>query len=97
MAPEKKTNVCAVCGSKSVWKMKSTPVEYQGETRHVQIAAWWCTNCDEAVLDGPALQAMTMARAKLKAEVDRRRSLERHGASASLPTPSPGKSRTPNH
>jgi len=70
MATEKKTNVCVECGSKSVWKTKSTPVEYQGETRRVRVAAWWCTNCGEAVLDGPALQTMAMARAKLKAEVD---------------------------
>jgi HTH-type transcriptional regulator / antitoxin MqsA len=64
------TRPCPQCGSKMRFHSKPETIEYKGHTTTISTEAWWCTSCDEGVLEGKALKANETAFMALKAEVD---------------------------
>lgn len=61
---------CPECGSDMRWETRKDSVEYKGRRKSFSTTAWWCESCEEAVLDGPALQVAERAFVELRAEVD---------------------------
>jgi len=45
-------------------------LSYQGHTKSLKTLGWWCSKCEEGILDGAALRANEKAFLELKAEVD---------------------------
>jgi HTH-type transcriptional regulator/antitoxin MqsA len=45
-------------------------VRYLGHVRKLKTLGWWCSQCGEAIFDGPALRAREKAFLELKADVD---------------------------
>jgi HTH-type transcriptional regulator/antitoxin MqsA len=43
---------------------------YRDHEKRIKTQGWWCTSCEEAILDGKALGARERAFLELKAEVD---------------------------
>lgn len=68
---ERKTSkTCPECGGKMRWETRDDSVEYKGHRKAFSTTAWWCESCDEAIIDGPALQIAERAFVELRAEVD---------------------------
>ena len=67
---KKKTQRCPECGGEMRYEKRSDEVTYRGHKRTFDTLGWWCSMCEEVILDGPALQAREKAFLELKAEVD---------------------------
>lgn len=65
-----KTQPCPECGGDMHFEKRADEVVYQGHTRKLKTLGWWCSKCDEAILDGAALRAREKAFLSLKAEVE---------------------------
>ena len=50
------TMKCHACGSTMVRGVKVDTVTYKKSSTTVQQPAWYCTGCDEAVVDGDDMQ-----------------------------------------
>lgn len=61
---------CPECGGSMRHEARLDEVSYLGKTRSVEILGWWCSTCDEAILDGVALRARQVAFLELKAQAD---------------------------
>lgn len=48
----------------------SDVLAYRDHKKAIKTLGWWCSDCDEAILDGKALAARERAFLELKAEVD---------------------------
>lgn len=70
MTTKKRSVQCVECGSSMVYEVRKDSVSYKGQSRDFEVAAWWCTSCDEAILDGDALKKSEAVFQSLKAAVD---------------------------
>lgn len=64
------THPCPECGGPMVYESRPDTIEYGGKTRSIQMLAWWCTKCNEAIFEGQPLADREKAFLELKAEVD---------------------------
>jgi HTH-type transcriptional regulator/antitoxin MqsA len=68
---KKKTfKTCPECGGKMRWETREDSVVYKGHRKVFSTTAWWCESCQEAIIDGPALQVAERAFVELRAEVE---------------------------
>jgi HTH-type transcriptional regulator / antitoxin MqsA len=65
-----KTQTCPSCGGLMRYERRHDVLSYKGLERVVKLLGWWCTACEEAILDGKALAESELAFLELKAEVD---------------------------
>ncbi len=65
-----KTQPCPECGGEMRFEKRADKITYLGKSRTLKTLGWWCSKCDEAILDGEALRLREMAFLELKAEVD---------------------------
>ncbi len=70
MTKRKDSKRCPECGGPMVWQARPDVVSYRGASRTVQLTAWWCTKCGEAVLEGEEAMARDRVFQDLRAEVD---------------------------
>lgn len=70
MATKKTPVRCVACGADMVHETRPDSVSYKGQTRAFQTLAWWCTSCNEAILDGEALKKSEAVFLELRATVD---------------------------
>lgn len=68
--PKAKTQPCPSCGGGMRFENRVDALIYKGHERPIQIRAWWCRSCGEAIFSGEALRARELEFQKLKAEVD---------------------------
>jgi HTH-type transcriptional regulator / antitoxin MqsA len=61
---------CPACGATMVYERRRDPIHYKQAYRTLRTLGWWCTHCDEAILQGPALVARERAFTALRAEVE---------------------------
>ncbi len=61
---------CYECGGDMTFRPKATTLTYKGHTTSVITEAWWCTSCDEGILEGQSSIDTENALMALKAEVD---------------------------
>lgn len=61
---------CLECGERMRYETRQDRVEHSGYSHVVDTAGWWCSACDEAVLDGEALMAREVAFLELRAKVE---------------------------
>ena len=61
---------CHDCGSKMDRGVRPDTVTYKGKSVAVEQPGWYCTKCDEVVLDGPDTRITEAAFVRLKADVD---------------------------
>lgn len=61
---------CPACGDAMVHERRRDQVRYKQARRTRRTLGWWCTRCDEAIFEGPALAARERAFAALRAEVE---------------------------
>lgn len=70
MAARAKSISCPECGGRAVHATRSDTVEYKGQTARVRVSGYWCEDCGEAVLEGPALEKRERAFLALRAKVE---------------------------
>lgn len=70
MPKQTKTQSCPACGGLMRFERRAEILEYKGHERRIKLLAWWCTSCEEAILDGKALAESEREFLELKAEVD---------------------------
>lgn len=71
--PSKKTRKdCPICGAASamVLEPRDVPITYKTHQRSHVTTTWWCTNCDDGILEPDMLEARERAFVELRAEVD---------------------------
>jgi len=61
---------CPSCGGRAVLETRMDTIEYKGRKAQVRIRGHWCERCDEAVLEGDALQKREDAFLTLRAQVE---------------------------
>jgi HTH-type transcriptional regulator / antitoxin MqsA len=61
---------CPECGAPMVYETRPDTIEYNGHERTIEMLAWWCTQCEEAIFEGQPLADRETAFFELKAEVD---------------------------
>lgn len=63
---------CPVCGARSamVFEKRAAPVEYKGHKRAHDVTTWWCTQCDDGILEPEMLAARERTWIELRAEVE---------------------------
>jgi HTH-type transcriptional regulator / antitoxin MqsA len=61
---------CPACGGRAVLETRTDTVEYKGRKAQVRIRGNWCEKCDEAVLEGDALQKREDTFLALRAQVE---------------------------
>ena len=66
-----KTTRCPECGGKMTHKIGTTLVKYKGHSESVALLGYWCTHCNEAVLEGDALAKKEKAFFDLRARVEK--------------------------
>lgn len=45
-------------------------VDYKDHSKSFNVTGWWCSSCDEAIFEGPELEAAERAFVELRAEVE---------------------------
>lgn len=65
-----KTIPCHACGARMARDVRPDSVTYKGRSVAIDQPGWYCTKCDEVVLDGPDSAVIEEAFVALKAEVD---------------------------
>jgi len=70
MAKRENSIRCPSCGGRAVLETRMDTVEYKGRKAQVRIRGHWCGKCDEAVLEGDALQKREDAFLALRAQVE---------------------------
>lgn len=70
MSKKKKSQPCPECGGDMHYETRPDTIEYKGHQRPIEMLAWWCTECDEAIFAGPPLEEREKVFLVLKAEVD---------------------------
>lgn len=65
-----KTIKCHACGSKMVRDVRPDTVEYKGRSVAVEQPGWYCTSCEEGVLEGADSAVTDAAFIRLKADTD---------------------------
>jgi YgiT-type zinc finger domain-containing protein len=63
-----KTRYCPQCSSKMIYEVRSIDVCYKDRRSTIDQIAWWCTQCDEAILLGLDLDTYEDALNTLKKE-----------------------------
>jgi len=66
--PSKKT--CPACGASMLHETRQDTVDYKGHSKSFDVTGWWCSSCDEAIFEGPELEAAERAFVELRAEVE---------------------------
>ncbi|MEY4515387.1 MAG: hypothetical protein RLZZ450_7509 [Pseudomonadota bacterium] len=61
---------CPACGAAMRFETRPDHVEYKGQRKEFESTGWWCSACDEAIFEGPALQVAERAFVELRAEVE---------------------------
>lgn len=61
---------CHACGAEMLRDVRSDEVEYKGRTAACEQPGWYCTGCDEVVLEGPDALVADEAFVRLRADVD---------------------------
>lgn len=61
---------CPSCGGAMKHETREDSVEYKGHQKTFQVTGWWCSSCNEAIFEGPALQVAEQAFVQLRAEVE---------------------------
>ena len=61
---------CPKCGGRMVFSSRSYPLAYKTKRTEIDVQAYWCTSCDEGILEGDALQQTERAFQALKRLVD---------------------------
>jgi HTH-type transcriptional regulator/antitoxin MqsA len=61
---------CHACGAEMVRDVRSDEVEYKNRTVSFEQPGWYCSGCDEVVLDGPDAVVANEAFVALRADVD---------------------------
>ncbi len=61
---------CPECGAAMRREARADTVTHAGQSMVVDVPGWWCTRCDEAILDGEGLRIRERAFVELKATVD---------------------------
>lgn len=61
---------CPSCGEAMRREIREDVVEYKGHRKAFEVSGWWCTSCDEAIFEGPELEAAERAFVELRAEVE---------------------------
>ena len=67
---KQKTQPCLECGGEMRQEKRADQVSYLEHTRTLKTLGWWCSTCNEAILDSVALGAREKVYLELKAEVD---------------------------
>jgi HTH-type transcriptional regulator / antitoxin MqsA len=70
MPKQQKTQACPSCGGTMRFERRDDVLVYRDHEKRIKTQGWWCTSCEEAILDGKALRARERAFLELKAEVD---------------------------
>ena len=70
MTTKPKTQPCPSCGGTMRFERRDDVLVYRDHEKRTKTQGWWCTDCDEAILDGKALGERERAFLELKAEVD---------------------------
>jgi len=70
MATKPKTQPCPSCGGTMRFERHEDVLVYQGHEKRIKTQGWWCSACEEAILDGQALSERELAFLEFKAEVD---------------------------
>ncbi len=70
MPKKSNTQPCPECGGDMRYETRPDTIEYGGQSRSVNMLAWWCTKCGEAIFEGQPLADREKAFLELKAEVD---------------------------
>lgn len=65
--PPKKT--CPACGGAMLHEKRQDSVDYRSHRKSFDVTGWWCTSCEEAIFEGPELEAAERAFVELRAEV----------------------------
>ena len=71
--PNKKARKdCPICGTRGgmVFEARDKPVEYKGHKRSHVITTWWCTHCEEGVLEPEMAAEDERLFVALRAEVE---------------------------
>jgi HTH-type transcriptional regulator / antitoxin MqsA len=71
MPTSEKMKRCPECGGRMVHKIGTSTVKYKGHSTSVELSGYWCTDCDEAVLEGEALAKKEKAFFSLRAKVEK--------------------------
>lgn len=66
----KKYETCHACGNKMYRDSRPSKISYKGETASAQQPGWYCSGCDEILLQGKDAKATEPAFLKLKAKVE---------------------------
>lgn len=61
---------CSSCGGAMRHETREDFVEYKEHRKAFKVSGWWCTSCDEAIFEGPELEAAERAFVELRAEVE---------------------------
>jgi HTH-type transcriptional regulator/antitoxin MqsA len=67
---EPKTRSCPACGGAAVRETRPRTVRYKSRTMQIQQPAWWCADCDDAILESKDAAIADLAFATLKAGVE---------------------------
>ena len=70
MAKRETSIRCPSCGGRAVFETRTDTVEYKGHKAQVRVRGHWCEKCEEAVLEGDALQKREAAFLALRAQVE---------------------------
>lgn len=63
-------NRCPECGGSGAEALRQHRIEYKGESTEVELAGWFCDDCDEVILQGGNVAKYGDAYATLKDRVD---------------------------
>ena len=61
---------CPACGGAMIHEARPDTISYKGESVEVSQPAWWCQECEEAVLEPADQEATERAFLELRARVD---------------------------
>jgi YgiT-type zinc finger domain-containing protein len=70
-----KTHPCPECGGRMTYETRPDTIECGGRSLTLQMLAWWCAECGEAILEGQPLAERETALVELKAKVEGLRAL----------------------
>lgn len=71
--PDKKARKnCPMCGAHAsmAFEARDTPVTYKGHTSEHRTTTWWCSKCDDGILEPEMLEARERVFIALRAEVE---------------------------
>jgi YgiT-type zinc finger domain-containing protein len=70
MTKRRNTIKCPECGGPAVHEVRTDTAEYMGHEASVRVSGRWCDKCDEAVLEGDALERREKVYLELRASTE---------------------------